>query len=649
MATSSGAGSFLQPQASLRSRQIDALKRMLNLNQPLPKAAVATEPVWKVLIYDKSGSDIISPLLTVKELRNLGVTLHLLIDKPREQIQDAVAVYFVRPTRENIDRICQDCKAQLYNSFYFNFISPLSRSLLEDLARAAVEANCVEQIAKLYDQYLNFVSLEEDFFITRHQNTRELSYYAINRTDASDTDIESVCHTIVESLFAVFVTAGAIPIIRCSRGNGAETVAEALDKKIRDNLRDPRNSMFSGDNMAQLSFSRPLLVILDRDIDLATPLHHTWTYQALVHDCFDYSLNRVTLPKTSPGEGGASLPETEKVYDLLVGDKFWQTHRGSPFPNVAEAVQGELNEYKASEEEVKRLRSVMGVSEDDDPDVVSGALSDNTAKLTSAISSLPELIERKKRIDMHTNVATALLDEIKERKLDTFFEAEEKMITRSSMDKSVLDIISDPSAGTPADKLRLFLIYYILSPEVTDSDLSQFTAALESVGADMTPLAYIKRWRAYTRMAGNPRAQQLGSHSASTSSMSTMFSQLVITGHKYVMEGMKNFVVGPKNLPVTRVVEQLMELKTTKETEDYRYFDPKMLRVPDSSSIPRSRTPFQEAYVFMVGGGNYIEYQNLQEYCKRHQGSKKITYGTSELMNAQQFLTQLSELGQAEQ
>ena len=26
----------------------DALKRMLNLNQPLPKAAVATEPVWKV-------------------------------------------------------------------------------------------------------------------------------------------------------------------------------------------------------------------------------------------------------------------------------------------------------------------------------------------------------------------------------------------------------------------------------------------------------------------------------------------------------------------------------------------------------------------------------------------------------------------------
>lgn len=32
------------------------------------------------------------------------------------------------------------------------------------------------------------------------------------------------------------------------------------------------------------------------------------------------------------------------------------------------------------------------------------------------------------------------------------------------------------------------------------------------------------------------------------------------------------------------------------------------------SSVPRNRSPFQDAMVFMVGGGNYIEYQNLVEY-----------------------------------
>ncbi len=48
-------------------------------------------------------------------------------------------------------------------------------------------------------------------------------------------------------------------------------------------------------------------------------------------------------------------------------------------------MQTEVSEYKASEEEVMRLKSVMGVSEDDDPDVISGAMTEKTAKLSSAI------------------------------------------------------------------------------------------------------------------------------------------------------------------------------------------------------------------------------------------------------------------------
>lgn len=94
-------------------------------------------------------------------------------------------------------------------------------------------------------------------------------------------------------------------------------------------------------------------------------------------------LNRVTIPpSTEPGQ--ASL-EQEKTYDLASSDNFWISHKGSPFPTVADAVQGELDEYKKSEGEVLKLKSVMGVSEEDDPDVVAGALTDNTAKLTSAI------------------------------------------------------------------------------------------------------------------------------------------------------------------------------------------------------------------------------------------------------------------------
>jgi hypothetical protein len=53
------------------------------------------------------------------------------------------------PSRENIDKICQDCTAQLYDNYYFNFITPLSRESLERLAKMAVETNSVSQISKV--------------------------------------------------------------------------------------------------------------------------------------------------------------------------------------------------------------------------------------------------------------------------------------------------------------------------------------------------------------------------------------------------------------------------------------------------------------------------------------------------------------------
>ena len=53
------------------------------------------------------------------------------------------------PSQENIDRICRDCKAQLYDNYYFNFITPIPRAMLEQLAKAAVETNTVAQISKV--------------------------------------------------------------------------------------------------------------------------------------------------------------------------------------------------------------------------------------------------------------------------------------------------------------------------------------------------------------------------------------------------------------------------------------------------------------------------------------------------------------------
>ena len=59
-----------------------------------------------MLVYDKIGQDILTPLLTVQDLHELGVTLYLQLHAPRDHIPDTTVVYFVQPTPDNVQRTC---------------------------------------------------------------------------------------------------------------------------------------------------------------------------------------------------------------------------------------------------------------------------------------------------------------------------------------------------------------------------------------------------------------------------------------------------------------------------------------------------------------------------------------------------------------
>ncbi|KAB7498320.1 Sec1 family domain-containing protein 1 [Armadillidium nasatum] len=574
--------------ASLRQKQIASVRQMVNLNTGCTIPSLGSETVFSVLIYDRHGQDIISPLLSVKELREMGVTLHLLLHSERGEIPDVPAIYFCQPTEENLVRIGQDFTDGLYSSYYLNFTSPISRQKMEDLAQTALQANCQASIKKVYDQYVNFICLEENMFCLKHQGSDSISYH------------------------------GQVPVIRCQSGNASQMVAERLDKKLRENLRDTRNSFFTGlssDAFAtgQLSFHRPLLVLLDRNIDLSSPLHHTWTYQALTHDLLNLSLNRVYLPQTENVPVGKK--PKNKEYELSNADSFWVNHKSSPFPMVAAAVETELEDYKSSEEKIKGLKSDFPASQPED------FFNDNTAILTSAITSLPELLKRKANIDKHMSIAMGLLNCIKNRKLDVYFELEEKLMARTALEKPLLEVIRDPEMGSANDKLRLFLIFYLCATEVNATELKDYTDALKEAGVNLEAFTYIKRWKSLLKMTAAP-----SEYTGGVAKTVSMFSKLMNQGSSIVVEGVKNFVLKENKLPITRIVDNLMELKNCEE--ERRFFD---------------------AVVFVVGGGNYMEFTNLSLYAKNKATSspKRLVYGCTDVVNAEQFLAQLCKLGAA--
>lgn len=633
---------------SIRLRQRAALEDMLargSLQSSVDGDEGATD-AWKVLVYDNAGRDIIAPLLRVADLRARGVTLHLSLAAARQPIADVPAVYFVSPTRASVDAIVRDVARGLYESFALHFTARLPRELLEALAEGVASASAARRVVRVFDMYADFLSLEGDLFALNLPGV----YPLLNDKGATSAQVEREVERVVDALFCAVVTLGTVPVVRAQRAGPAEMVARMLEARLREHLIARNNAFAEAARDAAAAPARPLLVIVDRGIDLPVMLHHTWTYQALAHDALGLKLNRVTVPlKDETGVPGFGGPGKTRVFDLDKSDAFWAQNAGLPFPMVAEAVEGALQKYK---EEVAKLNTSTDAANGFNPAEMDE--SGTAKKLAAAISNLPELRKRKQTIDLHTNIATALLDQIKDRGLDGFFQVEEELLQRpATFNVERIIALLRNTRGSPNDKLRVFLIYFLCIEKPPPDHIAKCLEELRAAGcSDFRAFEYLKSIKSFTQSMMMPM------HAAEASSNATLgaaYGQVLGTLSQVADNVNRLIISEDKARASARVVQTLMDQRGDQSVLDkYLLLDPKSSKSGEVMGI--ARRPFKEAILFVVGPGNYVEYQNCQDHVcatvrteggvKRHvPNGKTLIYGATEMCTSVQFLEQLHALG----
>ena len=465
-------------------------------------------------------------------------------------------------------------------------------------------------------------------------------------------------------------------------------IAARLDRKLRDHILNSKDNLFSKPTQRSAAgttpSSRPVLVIVDRNVDLIPMLSHSWTYQSLVHDVLKMRLNRITMETLVDGDN-PSKGKIKRSYDLNSNDFFWSRNAGVPFPQVAEDIDTELTKYKDDASEISKKTGVNSIEDLNE----SGS---SAQHLKAAITLLPELRERKATLDMHMNIATTLLQGIKDRQLDNFFQIEENITKQTKA--QILDLLNDPDKGKePLDKLRLFIIWFLSTEqEISRSEMDRFEDALTRAGTDITALAYVKRVRDETRMTMMTSAPSQPSQPSTDINLFRGFSSIsnkltdrlgggLGVNLDSLVSGVKNFLPANKDITITKIVESLMDPASASssaiaKTEDYLYFDPRSKdargTMPGaqssrqqsaagafggpvagtSATFGQRRQGFSEAIVFTVGGGSMDEYGNLQDWAKRTSAAqgqgglkRRVVYGSTEVVNAEEFIGVVARLG----
>lgn len=647
----------------------------------LLQTSSASQSPWFILIHDGFTSSLLNPLLTVRDLRELGVTLHVNLFKNRadDGVVNVPCVYFVEPTDENIDRICKDVEGAVYGGgVHVNFTRKLKREMLERLGKSIAATPNRVNIKGLWDRYQHYVTLNPNVYsLSMSPSVSGCKVLAKSNDMQSIRRYVGVAAEGIASVVNGLSEVYDLPVIRCGGGG----ICEMLCKEVNDVLRSkaaaarqrgPGGSGPSDAKSSSSSFSsslsssmanggrhrqRPVLIVVDRYSDPLPVITHASSYQSLLSDTTTYNGNGSVGSHADAGTA-ADKQSSKSKWTFGEEDDWWLKHKFVDFPDAVEGNGKELSEVSSKESSIRNLQSTAAPT------------------LLDAVDDLPKLLSRKKSLETHTSILQHVMESVSSRDLPVYYDLETKLSSKSAvketLKRDVLELISN-GKGTEVDKVRL-AICYSLSAHTTTSEVQAMWDEVIPAATQNSYLgvkSYVMELRSVSALASGSSASSASILSTTTSdpSSASKTNSAILSAVTKSAVGIGGTILANakekvgslmgvgKMYATTKTVCNIMNEVQSTEYDSYLYMDPLARGTgassmasssssssntpphPPPSSLGSSRLPRHSlAIVFCVGGGGWEEYHNLNA----NKGEWNIVYGGDNIIKSEDIVKQIN-------